>query len=98
MTPSQTSLIRPVVLNATIPLPNEKGIILTTASLTVVGLSFQGATIEDSLGGNGVGIRDQNTGPGARLTVLSSTFMAIRRVFLLAMTLMKPSPSKTLTS
>jgi hypothetical protein len=32
--------------------------------------------IDDSLGGNGAGIRDQNTGPGARLTVLSSTFMA----------------------
>src|SRR5206468_3619238 len=72
--PSRTSLIRPVVLNATIPLPNQKGIILTTSSLTVNGLSFQGAMIDDSLGGNGAGIRDQNTGPGARLTVLNSTF------------------------
>jgi hypothetical protein len=74
--PSRTSFTRPVVLNATILLPNQKGIILTTSSLTVNGLSFQGAMIDDSLGGNGAGIRDQNTGPGARLTVLNSTFTA----------------------
>ena len=32
-----------VVLNATIDLPNQKGIILALASLTVNGLTFQGA-------------------------------------------------------
>jgi hypothetical protein len=63
----------PVVLQATEPLPNEKGIILTTASLAVSGLTFTGAYVDDSLGGNGAGIRDQNTGP-AFLIVQNSTF------------------------
>ncbi len=63
-----------VVLNATVPLPNEKGIILAVASLTVNGLTFTGAHIANSLGGNGAGIRDQNTAPGASLMVLNSTF------------------------
>lgn len=65
---------RAVVLKATENLPNEKGIILTLASLTVNGLTFTGAKIANSLGGNGAGIRDSNTGP-ARLTVLNSTFI-----------------------
>jgi hypothetical protein len=65
---------RPVVLSATEALPNEKGIILTVASLTVNGLTFTGAQIANSLGGNGAGIRDQNTAPGATLMVLNSTF------------------------
>jgi hypothetical protein len=65
---------RPVVLKATVALPNEKGIILTVASLTVNGLTFTGAQIANSLGGNGAGIRDQNTAPGATLMVLNSTF------------------------
>jgi hypothetical protein len=65
---------QPVVLNATENLPNEKGIILTVASLTVNGLTFTGAKISNALGGNGAGIRDQNTGPGASLIVLNSTF------------------------
>jgi hypothetical protein len=64
-----------VVLNATVPLPNEKGIILTEASLTVNGLTFTGAQIDNSLGGNGAGIRDGNTAAGASLTVLNSTFI-----------------------
>lgn len=63
-----------VVLQATEPLPNEKGIILDAASLTVKGLTFTGAQIDDSLGGNGAGIRDQNTGSPASLVVLNSTF------------------------
>ena len=65
---------RAVVLKATENLPNEKGIILTLASLTVNGLTFTGAKIANSLGGNGAGIRDLNTGP-AKLTVLNSTFI-----------------------
>jgi hypothetical protein len=62
-----------VVLKATEALPNEKGIILTTASLTVNGLTLTGAEIDNSLGGNGAGIRDQNTGP-ATVIVENSTF------------------------
>src|SRR5579884_2260031 len=65
---------QPVVLQATEDLPNEKGIILTFASLTVDGLTFTGARIDDSLGGNGAGIRDENTGP-ATLVVRNSTFI-----------------------
>jgi hypothetical protein len=49
-----------VILKATIPLPNQKGIIHTTSSLQVNGLVFTGAQIDESLGGNGAGIRDQN--------------------------------------
>jgi hypothetical protein len=64
----------PVVLNATVALPNQKGIILTVASLTVNGLTFTGAQIDNSLGGNGAGIRDQNSAPGATLMILNSTF------------------------
>lgn len=63
------------VLEATEPLPNEKGILLSTASLTVNGLIFEGAEIANSLGGNGAGIRDQNTGNPASLVVLDSSFI-----------------------
>jgi hypothetical protein len=62
-----------VVMKATEALPNEKGIILTLSSLTVNGLTFTGAEIENSLGGNGAGIRDLNTGP-ATVLVENSTF------------------------
>ena len=64
----------PVLLKATVPLPNQKGIVLALASLTVDGLTFMGATIDNSLGGNGAGIRDQNTGAGATLIVRNSIF------------------------
>ncbi len=64
----------PVLLEATVPLPNQKGIILTSASLTVDGLTFSGAMIDNSLGGNGAGIRDQNTAGGATLIVRNSVF------------------------
>jgi len=63
-----------VLLLDTVNLPNEKAIILTTASLTVDGLTFEGAHIPDRLGGNGAGIRDQNAGQSARLIVENSTF------------------------
>lgn len=63
-----------VVLNATIDLPNQKGIILALASLTVNGLTFQGAHISNALGGNGAGIRDQNTFPSAKLIIQNSLF------------------------
>ena len=65
----------PVLLEATVSLPNQKGIILTVASLTVDGLTFMGAMIDNSLGGNGAGIRDQNTAAGATLIVRNSVFI-----------------------
>jgi hypothetical protein len=64
---------QPVVLQATENLPNGKGIILADASLTVSGLTFTGAQIDDSQGGNGAGIRDENAGT-ASLVVQNSTF------------------------
>jgi hypothetical protein len=63
-----------VLLHATIPLPNEKGILLNMSSLTVNGLTFQGAAIANSRGGNGAGIRDQSRGPTS-LIVRNSTFI-----------------------
>ncbi len=66
---------KPVLLKATVPLPNQKGIVLTFASLTVDGLSFMGAAIDNSLGGNAAGIRDQNTAGGATLVVRNSVFI-----------------------
>jgi len=63
------------ILKATGPLPNDKGIILTFASLHVSSLVFEGARIANSLGGNGSGIRDQQTAPGARLVVENSIFL-----------------------
>ncbi|MGH7045422.1 MAG: hypothetical protein ACREE2_03415 [Stellaceae bacterium] len=66
---------RSVILKATEALPNEKGIILSTADLTVNGLTFEGAEIQNYLGGNGAGIRDQNPSTPARLVVENSTFV-----------------------
>lgn len=62
------------ILKATVPLPNEKGIILTFASLQVSSLVFDGAFIGNSLGGNGAAIRDQQNAPGARLSIDNSVF------------------------
>lgn len=63
------------ILQATVPLPNEKGIILTFASLTVRGLVFAGAMISNDLGGNGAGIRDQTPdNTPASLVVDNSVF------------------------
>jgi hypothetical protein len=69
-----------VVLQATVPLPNQKGIILAFASLRVSGLTFTGAYIANGLGGNGAGIRDQigvfdQTPIPASLIVENSTFI-----------------------
>jgi hypothetical protein len=52
----------------------DKGIIVTTSGLTVRGITFQGAAIDPSLGGNGAGIRDQATG-GSTLRVENSSFI-----------------------
>jgi hypothetical protein len=68
----------PATLQATGPLPNEKGILLTFAPLTVRNLVFTGAQISDDLGGNGAGIRDQQgafgAGGPASLTVINAIF------------------------
>jgi hypothetical protein len=68
-------------LKATEDLPNEKGMILTFASLTVNGLIFNGAKIANALGGNGAGIRDQNTGPGQASSFKTVPLSAIRRAY-----------------
>ena len=59
----------PVLVKATVPLP------LTFASLTVDGLTIMGAMIDNSLGGNGAGIRDQNAAGGTALMVRNSVFI-----------------------
>jgi hypothetical protein len=63
----------PVTLRADGALLDSKGIIVTTSSLTVKGLTFEGAAISDALGGNGAGIRDQSNG-ATTLRVENSTF------------------------
>lgn len=63
-----------VLLKSTEDLPNNKGIILAEASVTIDGLIFTGAKIRNSIGGNGAGIRDENSGSPADLTVRNSTF------------------------
>src|SRR5271169_3207837 len=76
MTIESAAFGQPVVLNATEALPNEKGIILNLSNLTVNGLTFQGAEISNTLGGNGAGIRDQNVSTTTPyLIVLNSTFV-----------------------
>jgi len=52
------------ILKSTQALPNQKGIIHTTASLLVKGVTLTGAFISNNLGGNGAGIREQMTGAG----------------------------------
>ncbi len=64
-----------VILNAPAPLANEKGIILASASLTVDGLTLENANIANSLGGNGAGIRDEDTRPDDILVVRNSIFI-----------------------
>lgn len=62
----------PVVLLATEPPSNYKGIITTSASLTVDGLTFEGAEISPAKGSNGAGIRAQ--AGTTTLTVENSIF------------------------
>jgi len=65
-----------VILNETVALPNQKGIFLVFASLTINGLTLENAAISNSLGGNGAGIRDQDTNTSNdTLTVMNSTFI-----------------------
>jgi hypothetical protein len=64
-----------VILNQTVQLPNEKGILLTFATLTVDGLTLQNAAIDASLGANGAGIRAEAGGQTYTLTVRNTTFI-----------------------
>ncbi|HXC14679.1 MAG TPA: hypothetical protein VNV39_17820 [Stellaceae bacterium] len=64
-----------VILNAPAPLVNEKGIILTFASLTVDGLTLENANIANSLGGNAAGIRAEMGSQNYTLTVRNTTFL-----------------------
>ena len=48
-----------VILRATIAPPNRKGIITTSANLTAIGMTFEGAAISDLYGANAAGIRAQ---------------------------------------
>lgn len=64
-----------VILNETVPLPNQKGILISLAQLTVDGLTFQNANIPASLGDNGAGIRAEQGSQGYTLTVRNSLFI-----------------------
>ena len=65
-----------VILNETVALPNQKGILISLAELTVDGLTFQGANIPASLGDNGAGIRAEAGGQAYTLTVRNSRFIS----------------------
>jgi hypothetical protein len=64
-----------VILNETVALPNQKGILISFAQLTIDGLTFQGAFIDGSLGANGAGIRAEGS-QGYTLTVRNSRFIS----------------------
>ncbi len=64
-----------VVLKETVPLPNQKGILISRAALTIDGLTFQGAHIDASLGGNGAAIRAEPGSQSYTLTVRNSRFI-----------------------
>jgi len=75
MSIQSSSRTKRAVLQATVALPNQKGILLTFSSLTVRGLEMTDAFIDDSLGGNGAAIRDQNPeNISATLVVQNSLF------------------------
>ena len=65
-----------VILNETVALPNQKGILISLAQLTVDGLTFQGAYIDASLGANGAGIRAEAGSQAYTLTVRNSQFIS----------------------
>lgn len=69
----QSTIGSGVTMKSTIALPNQKGIIVTTSSLFIKGITLTGAFINNNLGGNGAGIRDQITGAGT-LQVENSIF------------------------
>ena len=65
-----------VVLDETAPLPNQKGILISRAALTIDGLTFQRAYIAESLGANGAAIRAEAGGQGYTLSVRNSRFLS----------------------
>jgi hypothetical protein len=64
-----------VVLKETVPLPNQKGILISRAALTIDGLTFEGAYIAASLGANGAAIRAEAGSQNYTLTVRNSRFI-----------------------
>ena len=69
---SSPSVTGPVILDATASPTNDKGIITTSASAVISGLTLEGAQISGALGSNAAGIRAQ-AGTGS-LTIQNSTF------------------------
>jgi hypothetical protein len=65
-----------VVLDETAPLPNQKGVLISRAALTIDGLTFQRAYIAASLGANGAAIRAEAGSQGYTLTVRNSRFLS----------------------
>src|SRR5262249_29068719 len=59
------------LLVATVSPANEMGILIANSTITVNGLAFKNASVPDTLGGNGAGIRYK----GGNLTVLNSQFI-----------------------
>lgn len=64
-----------VVLKETVPLPNQKGILISLAQLMIDGLTFEGAQIDASLGANGAAIRAEQGSQNYTLTVRNSRFI-----------------------
>lgn len=59
------------LLQATVNIPNQMGILIANSTITINGLAFEGASVTDLQGGNGAGIRYK----GGSLTVLNSQFL-----------------------
>lgn len=75
MTIQSSSRTQRAILKSTVPLPNEKGILLTVSSLTIRGLEITGAFIDNSLGGNGAALRDQNPEGTTATVVVDNVFI-----------------------
>ena len=70
----------PVTLLASGALLQDKGTIVTTSSLTVKGLTFEGVKIDNILGDNGAGIRDQSSGATSLLDMTDEETVALLKI------------------
>ena len=77
-----------VTMNATVDLPNEKGILVTDTDVSITGFTFTGAHIPNNEGQNGAGIRYQ----GGNLTLTGCYFHNNQEGLL-----SDPDPSGTIT-